>query len=141
MIFAPPLPHADHLARLQLADLMLDTLPRNAHTTASDALWAGLPLLTCRGTAFCGRVAASLNAAIGLAELTTENLPAFEAKAIALAKEKSELASLRARLSENRATMPLFNTDRYRRHIEAAYQNHVGDIRKRRSAHRFRSGR
>jgi predicted O-linked N-acetylglucosamine transferase (SPINDLY family) len=81
-----------------------------------------LPLLTCRGTAFCGRVGASLNNAAGLNALTAENLSDFEAKAIALAKEKNELAALRVRLSENRATMPLFDTDRYRRHIEAAYQ-------------------
>jgi predicted O-linked N-acetylglucosamine transferase (SPINDLY family) len=122
LVFAASAPHADHLARLKLADLALDQLPYNAHTTASDALWAGLPLLTCRGTAFPGRVAASLLTAIGLPELITENLPDFEALAIHLAGNRDELAALRARLADNRSTMPLFDTDRYRRHIEAAYQ-------------------
>ncbi len=122
LIFAPSLDHAAHLARLKLADLALDELPYNAHTTASDALWAGLPLLTCRGTAFPGRVAASLLTAIGLPELITENLAAFEARAIALAGSRDELAGLRARLAQNRTAMPLFDTGRYCRHLEAAYQ-------------------
>ena len=97
-------------------------MPYNAHTTASDALWAGLPLLTCRGTAFPGRVAASLLTAIGLPELITENLSTFEARAIALAGNSDELAGLRARLAQNRTAMPLFDTGRYCRHLEAAYQ-------------------
>jgi predicted O-linked N-acetylglucosamine transferase (SPINDLY family) len=122
LIFAPSLDHAAHLARLKLADLALDELPYNAHTTASDALWAGLPLLTCRGTAFPGRVAASLLTAIGLPELITENLSDFEARAIALAASRDKLAGLRARLAENRTTTPLFDTGRYGRHLEAAYQ-------------------
>ena len=122
LIFAPTVPHADHLARLKLADLAIDSLPYNAHTTTSDALWAGLPLLTCRGTTFPGRVAASLLIAIGLPELVTENLGDFEARAIALANSKSELAALRARLAENHATAPLFDTGRYTGHIETAYQ-------------------
>jgi predicted O-linked N-acetylglucosamine transferase (SPINDLY family) len=122
LIFAPTADHPDHLARLKLADLALDELPYNAHTTGSDALWAGLPLLTCRGTAFPGRVAASLLSAIGLPELVTENLGGFEAKAVALATNRDELTALRARLGENRTTMPLFDTARYCRNMEAAYQ-------------------
>jgi len=111
----------EHLARHQLADLFLDTLPYNAHTTGSDALWAGLPLLTCQGTTFPGRVAASLLNAIGLPELITHSLPEYEALALKLATHRAELADLRARLARNRATHPLFDTDRFRRHIEAAY--------------------
>ena len=138
LIFAPTADHPDHLARLKLADLALDELPYNAHTTASDALWTGLPLLTCRGTAFPGRVAASLLTAIGLPELITENLSDFEARAIALAQNKDELAALRARLEENRATAPLFDTARYTRNIEAAYVRDVGAIPTRRSPRRLR---
>ena len=122
LIFAPTAPHGDHLARLKLADLALDQLPYNAHTTASDALWAGLPLLTCRGTAFPGRVAASLLTAIGLPELIAENMHDFEVRAIALGNNRNELAALRAKLASNRTTTALFDTDRTRRHIETAYQ-------------------
>jgi protein O-GlcNAc transferase len=122
LIFAPSMDHALHLARLKLADLALDELPYNAHTTASDALWAGLPLLTCRGSAFPGRVAASLLTAIGLPDLITENLSDFESRAIALAANRDELAGLRTRLAENRTTTALFDTGRYCRHLEAAYQ-------------------
>jgi predicted O-linked N-acetylglucosamine transferase (SPINDLY family) len=122
LIFAPTADHPDHLARLKLADLALDELPYNAHTTGSDALWAGLPLLTCRGTAFPGRVAASLLTAIGLPELITENLGDFEARAIALAQNREELAALRAKLAHNRTTMPLFDTAKYCRNMETAYQ-------------------
>src|SRR5262249_42038526 len=120
LIFAPTIGHADHLARLQLADLAIDSLPYNAHTTASDALWAGLPLLTCRSTTFPGRVAASLLDTIGLPELITENRADFETRAIALANGKNELAQLRARLGQNRAT--LFDTSRTTRNLETAYQ-------------------
>ena len=122
LIFAPTAGHADHLARLTLADLALDQLPYNAHTTASDALWAGLPLVTQRGTAFPGRVAASLLSAIDLPELITENSADFEARAIALAQNPGELAALRAKLAANRGTAALFDTPRYTSNIEAAYQ-------------------
>jgi protein O-GlcNAc transferase len=111
-----------HLARLSLADLFLDSLPYNAHTTASDALWAGVPLLTCQGRAFAGRVAASLLGAIGLPELITGDLAAYEALALRLAREPARLGGLRDRLAQNRATHPLFDTDRFRRHIESAYR-------------------
>jgi predicted O-linked N-acetylglucosamine transferase (SPINDLY family) len=100
----------------------VDTLPYNAHTTASDALWAGLPVLTCAGRTFAARVAGSLLHAVGLPELVTESLEAYEREALALAAEPERLAALRTRLARNRATAPLFDTDRFRRHLEAAYR-------------------
>jgi protein O-GlcNAc transferase len=121
LIFAPRVRLEDHLARHRLADLCLDTLPYNAHTTASDALWTGVPLVTCRGRSFAGRVAASLLHAAGLPELVTENLEDYEALALRLAADPSLLRALRDRLQQNRLTYPLFDTDRFRRHIEAAY--------------------
>jgi predicted O-linked N-acetylglucosamine transferase (SPINDLY family) len=104
------------------ADLFLDSLPYNAHTTASDALWAGLPLLTCRGTAFPGRVAASLLNAAGLPELVTENGEDFEALALKLARDPKLLLSVREKLARVKGAAPLFDTDLYRREIEAAYK-------------------
>lgn len=122
LIFAPPVPQqSEHLARHALADLFLDTLPFNAHTTASDALWAGLPLLTCTGSTFAGRVATSLLHAIGLPELITKDLPAYEARARQLAASPGELARLRERLAKNRRIHPLFDTARFTRHLESAY--------------------
>lgn len=122
LVFAPRLPHAEHLARQRLADLFLDTLPCNAHTTASDALWAGLPVLTCAGETFAGRVAASLLEAIGLAELVTHSLADYEALAVKLGAERGLLDEVRKRLERNRLEKPLFDTDRHRRHLEAAYE-------------------
>jgi predicted O-linked N-acetylglucosamine transferase (SPINDLY family) len=121
LIFAPRLPLADHLARHRRADLFLDTLPWNAHTTASDALWAGLPLLTCLGTTFSGRVAASLLRAIGLSELIVSSLDAYEDLAIALARDPDRLCRIREKLAAQRLTAPLFDTPRYVQHLEAAY--------------------
>jgi predicted O-linked N-acetylglucosamine transferase (SPINDLY family) len=122
VIFAPRLPElSDHWARQLHADLFLDTLPFNAHTTASDALWAGLPVLTCVGETFAGRVAASLLKAVGLPELIITSLKDYEALALRLAREPSFLASIKAKLARNRSTHPLFDTARYSRHIEAAY--------------------
>jgi protein O-GlcNAc transferase len=121
LIFARHVKLEDHLARQGLADLFLDTLPYNGHTTASDALWAGLPVLTCAGSAFAGRVAASLLNAIGLPELVTHNLADYEALALHLARDKAALAAIKAKLHANRLTMPLFDTDRFRRHLEAAF--------------------
>jgi len=121
LVFAPKLPPDQHLARHQLADLFLDTLPYNAHTTASDALWTGLPLLTCRGRSFPGRVAASLLLALDLPDLVTESLADYEAAALALARSPEKLAALRARLSANRHTAPLFDTMRTTRAIEVVY--------------------
>lgn len=121
VVFARRMPHDDHLARHHLADLFLDTLPYNAHTTASDALWFGLPVVTCLGDAFAGRVAASLLHAIGMPDLVTTDLGAYERLALRLASEPVLLGELRERLQRNRLSQPLFNTDRYRGNLEAAY--------------------
>ena len=122
LVFADPLPHyGDHLARHCLADMFLDTLPYNAHTTASDALWSGLPVLTCRGKTFAGRVAASLLTAVGLPELSTDSLEEYEALALRLANDPLSRSGLRERLRKNRLECSLFDTDRFCRHIEAAY--------------------
>jgi protein O-GlcNAc transferase len=121
LIFAPDLPTEQHLARLGLADLFLDGLPYNAHTTGSDALWAGVPLITCKGTTFAGRVAASLLGAIGLSELVTDSAEEFEALAVKLASDPKALKKLRAKLAKNRQTRALFDTDQFRKNIEAAY--------------------
>jgi predicted O-linked N-acetylglucosamine transferase (SPINDLY family) len=112
----------DHLARLSLADLFLDTLPYNAHATASDALWAGVPVLTVAGANFPGRVAASLLHAIGMADLAAPSLKAYEECAVKLAGDPSELAALRARLARQRDTEPLFDIAQYTRNLEHAYE-------------------
>jgi predicted O-linked N-acetylglucosamine transferase (SPINDLY family) len=122
LVFAGRLEPPQHLARHRLADLFLDTLPYNAHTTASDALWAGLPVLTCRGRAFPGRVAASLLHAVGLDELVTYSLADYEALALRLAGDPALLGGLRQKLEGNRSSAPLFDTARTCRHMEAAYQ-------------------
>lgn len=121
LVFAPRTTLEKHLARHELADLFLDTLPCNAHTTASDALWTGLPLLTCMGTAFAGRVAGSLLNAVGVPELITYNLADYEALALRLVTSPPMLAEIRRRLESNRSTFPLFDTKRFRQHIELAY--------------------
>jgi predicted O-linked N-acetylglucosamine transferase (SPINDLY family) len=121
LVFAPPLPHGDHLARHRIADLFLDTLPYNAHTTASDALWAGLPVLTCQGEAFAGRVAASLLTAVGLSDLVTQSLDEYESLALSLATDAPLLTGFRQELERNRLEFPLFDSDRFCRHIERAY--------------------
>jgi protein O-GlcNAc transferase len=122
VVFAPRLDRVeDYLARYQRANLFLDTLPYNAHSTAIDALWAGLPMVTCAGTAFAGRVGASLLKAVGLPELVTHNLEDYEALAARLAKDASLLTAIRTRLQTDRANQPLFDMDRLRRHLETAY--------------------
>ncbi|MSP50747.1 MAG: glycosyltransferase family 41 protein [Alphaproteobacteria bacterium] len=121
LVFAPRARPADHLARHRLADLFLDTLPYNAHTTASDALWTGLPLVTCKGSTFAGRVAASLLTAVGLPELVTLSLADYEALALKLATEPAMLAAVRAKLARNRDTHSLFDTARSTRHLESAF--------------------
>jgi predicted O-linked N-acetylglucosamine transferase (SPINDLY family) len=122
LIFAPQLPVEQHVARLAAGDLFLDSLPYGAHTTGSDALWAGLPLLTCRGRSFAGRVGASLLTALELPELIAEDMASYEAMAVALARDPARLAGLRARLTANRSTAPLFDTAASTRAIEAAYE-------------------
>jgi protein O-GlcNAc transferase len=121
LIFAPRMPLPEHLARHRLADLFLDTLPYNAHTTASDALWAGLPVLTRIGETFAGRVAASLLRAIELPELITTSPEAYEALAVELAADPEKMSSIKDKLARNRLTAPLFDTERFTHHLEAAY--------------------
>ena len=121
LVFAPRATLADHLARHACADLFLDTLPCNAHATASDALWAGLPLLTCIGETFSGRVAASLLKAIDMPELIAPTMAEYEAAAIRLGTAPAALAQLKAKLADNRLKTPLFDTALYTRHLEAAY--------------------
>jgi predicted O-linked N-acetylglucosamine transferase (SPINDLY family) len=126
LVFAPRMHLPDHLARHAAADLFLDTLPCNAHTTASDALWAGLPVLTCTGEAFASRVAASLLNAIELPELVTANIKDYENLAIELAQSKEKLKQLREKLARNRLTTALFNTDLFTTNIEALFSLMVG---------------
>jgi predicted O-linked N-acetylglucosamine transferase (SPINDLY family) len=121
IVFAPRVGRSTYLANLRLADLFLDTLPYNAHTTACDALRAGLPLVTCAGTTFAGRVAASLLHALELGDLVTGTLQQYEALAFKLASDADALASLRQKLARNAASAPLFDTDRWRRHVEWAF--------------------
>ncbi|MCE7030804.1 tetratricopeptide repeat protein [Jiella avicenniae] len=122
LVFAPPLPHLQHLARHRHADLFLDTFVCNAHTTASDALWAGLPLVTRIGEQFAARVAASVLTAAGLPELVTRSDEDYETLALALARDPARLAALKDGLAANRASAPLFDSRAYTRHLEAAYR-------------------
>jgi len=121
LVFAGDAPLAVHLARHRLADLFLDTLPYNAHATAADALWAGLPVVTCKGEAFAGRVAASLLCAVGMPELVTENLEDYETLALALARDPARLHAVKEKLARNLSITPLFDADRFRQAIEDAY--------------------
>jgi len=121
LIFAPKVPMDQHLARQKCADLFLDSLPYNAHTTASDALWAGLPVLTRTESAFASRVAASLLNAVGLPELVTHERSDFEAKAIALATDRAQLEAVRAKLERHRLQAPLFDIERFARSVEQAF--------------------
>lgn len=121
LIFCSRISLAEHLARHRQADLFLDTFYYNAHTTTSDALWAGLPVLTCLGETFSSRVAASLLQAIGMPELITRNHTEYEELALRFARDPSALAAVREKLASNRLTHPLFNTELYARHLEAAY--------------------
>ena len=121
LIFAPVVSPAEHLGRHQHADLFLDTLPCNAHTTASDALWAGLPVLTCIGDTFAGRVAGSLLMAIGLPELVMGSLEEYEQMALALARSPQRLTALRQKLENDRDASTLFDLPKLTGNIEAAY--------------------
>jgi protein O-GlcNAc transferase len=121
LIFAPGVSRDAHFARHRLADLFLDTLPYNAHTTANDALFAGLPVLTVRGPTFVGRVAASMLHAVGLEELVAADLAEYEATALALARDPARVWALKERLAANAKTHSLFQTDRFRANLEKAY--------------------
>jgi protein O-GlcNAc transferase len=129
LVFAPRAPQAQHLARQRCADLFLDTDPYNAHTSASDALWAGLPVLTCIGATFPARVAASLLQALGLPELITHSRDEYEQVAIELGSHPARLAALHERLAAALPNSPLFDTPRFAHHLESAYrtmwQRHV----------------
>jgi predicted O-linked N-acetylglucosamine transferase (SPINDLY family) len=120
--FAPPLANAEHRARFAVADLFLDTLPYNAHTLTSDALWGGCPVLTSTGETFASRVAGSILHAAGLPELVTSTLTEYEAMALRLAGDRAELEVLRARIQKNRMEAPLFDTPRFAREIETAFE-------------------
>ena len=122
LIFAPRLPNDRHLARLSVADLFLDTIPCNAHTLASDALWQGLPVVTCTGRTFASRVATSLLHNVGVPELATADLAEYEALALRLARDAGATQAIRQRLRDGRATAALFNTGQLARDIEKAYR-------------------
>ena len=122
LAFAERMSTGEHLARHRLADLFLDTLPCNAHTTACDALWAGLPVLTQIGETFAGRVAASVLTAIGLPEMIVHSEAEYEAVAVDLATNPGRLAAIRAKLVTNRLTTPLFDTERFTRDLERAFE-------------------
>jgi len=121
LVFAPNVPNLEHVARIALADLCLDTAPVNGATTTSDALWAGVPVLTCAGRSFVSRMAGSLLTGVGLPELITTTWREYEDLALALARGPERLARLRAKLRELKSTSALFDTDRTRRNLEAAY--------------------
>ncbi len=121
LVFAPQVAVAEHCARIACADLALDTLPYNGHTTTNDALWAGVPVVTEVGATFAGRVAASQLRAAGLPELAAANTAEYEALALRLATHRNELAALRSRLAALRAAAPLFDTAAFARRLEAAY--------------------
>jgi predicted O-linked N-acetylglucosamine transferase (SPINDLY family) len=122
LVFAPFIASsADHFARLSLADLFLDTHPYNAHSSAADALWAGVPVLTMPGSTFAGRVAASVLHAAGLPEMVTDSIESYEALALELAQSPAVLAHLKARLKRGRRSQPLFDTARFTRNLESAY--------------------
>jgi protein O-GlcNAc transferase len=121
IIFAKRVPLSEHLGRHQCADLFLDTLPYNAHTTASDALWAGLPVLTCTGTSFAGRVASSMLTVLDLPELITTSVAQYESLAYELASQPEKLHQIKTKLAKNRLHSPLFNADLIARELESAY--------------------
>jgi predicted O-linked N-acetylglucosamine transferase (SPINDLY family) len=121
LVFAPPMDWEDHLARHQLADLFLDTFHYNAHTTGSDALWAGLPVLSCQGKTFASRVGASLLSALGLEELITHSPEAYESTALALATDRARLAAVTKRLRMSRQTSPLFDAKHIAGNLDKAF--------------------
>lgn len=121
LVFAPKVRYSEHLARYRLADLCLDTFPFNGGTTTSDALWAGVPVLTCAGRSFSGRMSGSLLRALGVPELITYSLNDYEALAFALASDSARLEGIRATVARNRLQSPLFDSKRLARDLDAAY--------------------
>jgi len=121
LVFAPRMSLPEHLARHQHAGLFLDTMPCNAHTTASDALWANLPVLTCAGSTFAGRVASSLIKAVGMPDFVVQDLAAYETLAVEYGTNPLKQKEANRRLEANRKIMPLFDTQLFTRHIEFAY--------------------
>ena len=121
LVFAGPLPKAQHLARLKLADVALDTLTVNGHTTTTDALLAGVPVITCQGNHFASRVASSILAAVGMGGLVTRDLNSYERLAVTLAADPDRLKASKIQLEKNKRTHPLFDLDRYVKNLEAAY--------------------
>ena len=122
LIFTERLPTDEHLARHKLADLFLDTFNFNAHSTASDALWAGLPIITKKGEQFVARAAASMLNAVGLPEMITKTEKDYEELALKLATDKPLLSSIREKLANNRLSKPLFNTEKYTKDLEKAFE-------------------
>jgi predicted O-linked N-acetylglucosamine transferase (SPINDLY family) len=132
LVFGEHLEPDEYLARYKICDLFLDTFPYNAGTTASDALWAGLPVLTMMGESFASRMAASLLTAIDLPELITSSQEHYEGLAIELATNPAKLKAIKAKLESNRLTTPLFDTPRFTKHLEDAYtkiyERHHADL-------------
>ena len=122
IVFAKHAPKPEHLARLRLADLCLDTYTCNGHTTTSDALWAGVPVLTCPSNGFAGRVTSSLLKAIHLPELIVDDFAAYESRAIAYARDPAALREIKLKLEKNRLTTPLFDTAQFTAGLELAYE-------------------
>ena len=129
LIFAERIPSAEHLARMKLADLFLDSLPYNSHTTASDALWVGLPILTLQGQSFAARVASSLLTAMGLPQLITHSVEQYESLAVDLASNPSMLHEIKNTINANKQETPLFNSALTTRQIESAYEKMVEQMR------------
>jgi predicted O-linked N-acetylglucosamine transferase (SPINDLY family) len=123
LVFAPRQPPPEHLARYRVADLSLDTYPYTSHTTASDALWAGCPLVTCTGETFASRVAGSILINAGMRELVTDDLAEYERKVLELATSPGRLQDIRRRLQASRDSCALFDTPRFVQNLEAAYEN------------------
>jgi predicted O-linked N-acetylglucosamine transferase (SPINDLY family) len=121
LVFAPPREHSAHLGRQRLADLFLDTRCWNAHTTGSDALWSGVPVISCPGEHLVSRLGASLLRAVGLDELAAKSFDEYEALAIDLATQPEKLRVLKAKLAQNCETHPLFDIERLVRNVERAY--------------------
>lgn len=137
LIFAPKLPLDQHLARHHVADIFLDTFPYNAHTTASDALWMGLPVVTLRGNSFASRVAASLLEAVGLPELITRSIGEYESVVLSLAQRPEQLQAYKRHLLERRENSFLFDAQTYARDMEQAYAFMIERSRKGKAAHSF----